>query len=117
MKRAIIQSNEIELNATEPLRTTNLGKVYQGKCKSYPVFIEIIQKQTLSEQEVVSLQNQIQLIMQYNHPNVSLFLGVCEEQGCVKIVTEYVERSVETLLQGHNTLQTRLTWAKEAAFG
>eukprot|EP01111_Echinosteliopsis_oligospora_P015443 TRINITY_DN6119_c0_g1_i1.p1 TRINITY_DN6119_c0_g1~~TRINITY_DN6119_c0_g1_i1.p1 ORF type:complete len:585 (-),score=151.22 TRINITY_DN6119_c0_g1_i1:89-1843(-) len=98
------------------------GKVYKGYCRGKNVAIKIPVKQVLTEAELKSFRNEVEIMRNIFHPNVVLFLGACTEPNKIMIVTELMKTDVERLLKNNHdagkiTVYQRIKMAKDAALG
>lgn len=98
------------------------GKVYRGVCRGKNVAIKVPIRQHLSESELKSFRNEVEIMRHIFHPNVVLFLGASTQPSRIMIVTELMNTDLEKLIH-HNpdahkiTLYTRMKMAKDAALG
>jgi serine/threonine protein kinase len=98
------------------------GKVYRGICRGKDVAIKVPVRQHLSESELKSFRNEVEIMRHIFHPNVVLFLGASTQPNRIMIVTELMKTDMEKLIH-HNpeahkiSLYTRMKMAKDAALG
>lgn len=98
------------------------GKVYRGICRGKNVAIKVPLRQHLSESELKSFRNEVEIMRHIFHPNVVLFLGACTQPSRIMIATELMKTDLERLIH-HNpeaqkiTLYMRMKMAKDAALG
>jgi len=97
------------------------GKVYKATCRGKKVAVKVPKKQTLSESELKSFKNEVEIMRQIFHPNVVLFLGACTKPGKVMIVSELMQSDLEKLIHNPDveppSLFQRMKMAYDAALG
>eukprot|EP01132_Coremiostelium_polycephalum_P000471 gene471-597_t len=97
------------------------GKVYRATCRGKKVAVKVPKKQTLSESELKSFKNEVEIMRQIFHPNVVLFLGACTKPGKVMIVSELMQSDLEKLIHSPDveppSLFQRMKMASDASLG
>ncbi|KYR00273.1 SH2 domain-containing protein [Tieghemostelium lacteum] len=97
------------------------GKVYRALCQGKKVAVKVPKKQTLSESELKSFKNEVEIMRQIFHPNVVLFLGACTKPGKVMIVSELMHSDLEKVIHNPDvdppSLFQRMKMASDAALG
>ncbi|KAM9975096.1 hypothetical protein ACTFIW_008571 [Dictyostelium discoideum] len=97
------------------------GKVYKATCRGKKVAVKVPKKQTLSESELKSFKNEVEIMKQIFHPNVVLCLGACTKPGKVMIVSELMQTDLEKLIHSSEVepppLYERMKMCLDAALG
>merc|ERR1712137_1343292 len=109
-----------DIKKTRFLVKGRYGKVYKGKCRGSDVAIKVPINQKLTRSDVESLQKELRIMSDLQHPNVCLFMGACLERNNIQLVTELMEGDISSLLQSKTEktpVSTRIGWALEAAKG
>ncbi|EGC38851.1 hypothetical protein DICPUDRAFT_148427 [Dictyostelium purpureum] len=98
-----IPPEEIKFDSrTDLLGGGAYGKVYKATCRGKKVAVKVPKKQTLSESELKSFKNEVDIMRNIFHPNVVLFLGACTKPGKVMIVSELMQTDLEKYIHSDN---------------
>ncbi|KYR02832.1 SMAD/FHA domain-containing protein [Tieghemostelium lacteum] len=83
---------EEELTYVKVLGSGACGKVSLFEWKGTPVAVKVIYKSLLHKDKKGEFEKETQILKCLRHPNVVLFMGTCNLQGDLSIVTEYLNR-------------------------
>jgi serine/threonine protein kinase len=96
------------------------GKVYKGKCRGCDVAIKVPMNQKPTRKELESLQKELRIMSDLQHPNVCLFMGACLERNNIQFVTELMDGDINSLITSktdYSSISTRVGWGLEVAKG
>mmetsp|Transcript_14941 Transcript_14941/g.58539 ORF Transcript_14941/g.58539 Transcript_14941/m.58539 type:complete len:554 (+) Transcript_14941:172-1833(+) len=114
---SLLSGSEVTLGKL--LSSSGSGSLYGGTCRTFPVLVRVPPHQELSEADMASAKEEVEILSQFYHPNLCLFLGASLDAGCVRIVTEHMTGSLRQHMAAHpqTPLPDRLGWALDAARG
>merc|ERR1711916_157767 len=68
------------------------GEVYHGIWRGTEVAIKKLLEQNLSPKALEEFQGEVEIMSKLRHPNVTLFMGACQEESSMCLLTEYLHR-------------------------
>jgi serine/threonine protein kinase len=109
-----------EIKLVRVLGHGSFGTVYHGIVRGKDVAIKILHNRDVEDEILDNFCNEVEIISQFHHPQIMLFMGASTQPGALMIVMELMKCSLECLLLNKSrklNLMTKLRIAKDAALG